>query len=320
MPWIEHTGDGTLVHDTDRDDTELRQAVKAAGFRWGRSIGAWYLPRPWTFARRSQSVRQLVSAMEQLGRPIEVREQRERTRTTEEIEAERTERAEARAERMTGRAGQAEASSDAHYQRARELGDMIPIGQPILVGHHSEGRHRKHLGKIDAEYSKSFEEHDRAGHYTRRAAAAAETARRHENPAAIVRRLERLEADRRKLQRVIDGTDGPWSKPATGDRLDILRTEAADLDERIAWNRDALAQAEAQRGRLWAQADFRKGDQVKVSGRWYPVLRVNRKTVTVTPLMDMGEDKNRSWTDTVPYDRIKGRRREGVEHVTPPTE
>lgn len=55
-----------------------------------------------------------------------------------------------------------------------------------------------------------------------------------------------------------------------------------------------------------------------VLGSWYPVRRVNRKTVTVTPLIDHGEDRGRSWTDTVPYDKIRGRRRDGTEHTTPP--
>jgi hypothetical protein len=32
----------------------------------------------------------------------------------------------------------------AAHQKARELGDQIPFGQPILVGHHSENRMRRH--------------------------------------------------------------------------------------------------------------------------------------------------------------------------------
>ena len=31
----------------------------------------------------------------------------------------------------------------------KQLQDVIPLGQPILVGHHSEKRHRKHLERID---------------------------------------------------------------------------------------------------------------------------------------------------------------------------
>jgi len=35
--------------------------------------------------------------------------------------------------------------------------DMIPAGQPILVGHHSEKRHRKHLEKLDNKERKRYE-------------------------------------------------------------------------------------------------------------------------------------------------------------------
>jgi hypothetical protein len=40
-----------------------------------------------------------------------------------------------------------------------------------------------------------------------------------------------------------------------------------------------------------------KGDRVKVRGTWYPVVRVNAKSVSVqTPY---------SWTDTVPYAELQ---------------
>jgi|31_taG_2_1085359.scaffolds.fasta_scaffold04572_6 hypothetical protein len=39
--------------------------------------------------------------------------------------------------------------SESSYKTARELGSLIPMGQPILVGHHSERGHRAHIKKID---------------------------------------------------------------------------------------------------------------------------------------------------------------------------
>jgi hypothetical protein len=56
---------------------------------------------------------------------------------------ERKERAEARAERAEARAGAAQDT----YQR--QPAHQIPLGQPILVGHHSEGRHRRDLARAD---------------------------------------------------------------------------------------------------------------------------------------------------------------------------
>ncbi|PSK95835.1 uncharacterized protein DUF3560 [Haloactinopolyspora alba] len=316
-PWIEHTGDGTLVHDTDRDDTELRQALKATGFRWSRSLDAWHLPRPWTFNTRTLRVRQLVDALDKLSRTIRVEESRERTRTSAEIEAERTARAEARAERLDARADRRAAEAETTDASARAALDGWPLGQPLVGSPTKMRAQRNFLDREHRKMQRAAQLDSEATTARQGAATARTTAARNESPGVIARRLKRLEADRRRVTRRIDGTDGPWSEPATGDRLVILQTEAADLDEQIAWNRDALAAAETARGRLWGPADFRVGDEARIGGRWYPVRRVNRKTVTVPPLMDLGADAGRSWTDTVPYDEVRGRRRDGVETATP---
>jgi Domain of unknown function (DUF3560) len=55
---------------------------------------------------------------------------------------------------------------------ARERLEVIPLGQPILVGHHSEKRHRRDLKHIDVHFAKAKEHHDKAGYFRRRAAAA----------------------------------------------------------------------------------------------------------------------------------------------------
>lgn len=59
-------------------------------------------------------------------------------------------RREAKAARLRGWADSNDAKSAAALGRAREIADMIPFGQPILVGHHSEGRHRRDLARIDS--------------------------------------------------------------------------------------------------------------------------------------------------------------------------
>ena len=64
------------------------------------------------------------------------------------------------------------------YDKSHELADMIPFGQPILVGHHSEGRHRRHLEKINSTFRKAIEAKDKSEYY-------AAKAERIENPYAI---------------------------------------------------------------------------------------------------------------------------------------
>ncbi|MCU7888866.1 MAG: DUF3560 domain-containing protein [Candidatus Thiodiazotropha sp. (ex Lucinoma aequizonata)] len=53
----------------------------------------------------------------------------------------------ARQERLEERAAKKRTASNDAYSRSHALVEHIPMGQPILVGHHSEARHRKTLDK-----------------------------------------------------------------------------------------------------------------------------------------------------------------------------
>lgn len=82
------------------------------------------------------------------------------------------EKRERRIERLRARAEAAATASDAALSKARTLGNMIPMGQPILVGHHSERRHRRDLARIDANMRKGVELGKEAEELARRADAA----------------------------------------------------------------------------------------------------------------------------------------------------
>jgi hypothetical protein len=53
--------------------------------------------------------------------------------------------------------------------RAHQMADQIPFGQPILVGHHSEKRDRNYRDRIQTTWEKGFETLKTAEHYERRA-------------------------------------------------------------------------------------------------------------------------------------------------------
>src|ERR1700744_2110908 len=78
-------------------------------------------------------------------------------------------KAEARAERANHLAEKAEEKSDALYQKARDMADVIPFGQPIHVGHHSEQRDRNYRERIHNTYGKAFAEMDKAKYYEQKA-------------------------------------------------------------------------------------------------------------------------------------------------------
>ena len=75
------------------------------------------------------------------------------------------ERQERKKEIYQERVEQAVQRSQAHYKRHNDLASVIPMGQPILIGHHSEKRHRKDLDRIDNEMKKSIQEDEKADYY-----------------------------------------------------------------------------------------------------------------------------------------------------------
>ena len=107
------------------------------------------------------------------------------------------ERKEARIDRMEERAAHAQAESTAASHAAHEIMRLIPPGQPILVGHHSERHHRRDLDKIDRNMRKSIEAGEKSAYYSSRAASAASNhAISSDDPDAV----EKLEAKLAKLQ------------------------------------------------------------------------------------------------------------------------
>lgn len=81
----------------------------------------------------------------------------------------RRERLEKKIENRNEWAEKAEDRSSDHYSAAKAILDVIPPGQPILVGHHSEKRHRRDLGKVDSHMEHMREEDQLAKHHHQKA-------------------------------------------------------------------------------------------------------------------------------------------------------
>ena len=80
------------------------------------------------------------------------------------------ERQEERRERYLKRAEKARAESREGLQRAREMSEVIPFGQPIHVGHHSEKGDRAFRARIRATSEKAFRLDEKADYYEQKAA------------------------------------------------------------------------------------------------------------------------------------------------------
>lgn len=103
------------------------------------------------------------------------------------------EKKDARIEKYHELAEKNEKESTARFEAAKQIGSFIPFGQPILVGHHSEGRHRRDLERIDNNMRKSCEAADKAKYYERRAEfAEANNAISSDDPDALSKLKEKL--------------------------------------------------------------------------------------------------------------------------------
>lgn len=112
------------------------------------------------------------------------------------------EREEARQEKFERRAARAAAESARARAAHRGITERIPLGQPIMVGHHSEKRHRRDLDRAHRAMRREYEEGQKAAYYRQRAA----TERRgisSDDPTALEKlrkKVERLETQRKKMK------------------------------------------------------------------------------------------------------------------------
>lgn len=89
------------------------------------------------------------------------------------------------------------------FGTAREIGSHIPMGQPILVGHHSEKRHRADAARIDNNMRKGVEASDKASYYAGKAASVGTGGISSDDPEAIDKLQEKLagmEADQERMK------------------------------------------------------------------------------------------------------------------------
>ena len=77
-----------------------------------------------------------------------------------------------RIERYQELAEKSASRSESLYKEARRMASVIPMGQPILVGHHSEKSDRRYRDRIHNKFDQSFKEQEKASYYEERARSA----------------------------------------------------------------------------------------------------------------------------------------------------
>ena len=116
------------------------------------------------------------------------------------------ERREAKAERYREWADKRDAKGDASYQASRDAVAHIPLGQPVLVGHHSERGHRADLKRAERAMDRSVENWSKAKEFRSRADNIEKQAKRSiysDDEDAVDRlreKLEKMEAQRERMK------------------------------------------------------------------------------------------------------------------------
>lgn len=109
----------------------------------------------------------------------------------------------ARRERYAARAVGAAREAEGASKAAHAIMDNIPLGQPILIGHHSEKRHRRDIARVQRNMERWSEAKGRAEHYARKAESYGTHGISADDPDAVAKleaelEMERVERDMEK--------------------------------------------------------------------------------------------------------------------------
>ena len=310
------------LYPASRLDADDYAKVKEAGFRWAPRQELFVAPM-WTPAREDL----LIAMCGDIG---------------DEDES-LADRAEERADRFEQYSENRAKDADQAHESVSAITDGIPLGQPILVGHHSEKRARKDAQRIDNGMRKAVKMWECSQYWKQRAAGALSHAKYKERPDVRQRRIKKIEAEIRKhraeytpapkhptIMQTAWGEDEKtphvWCGKGRGGRWvkrdNLPKIEAANA-RRIAHNENRLiyerAMLDEQGGSSSSRWDIEPGGQVLIRGDWLVVVRVNKSTATgELSSVTTGAPARMSWRDTwtIGIERVKDYKPPSAEQKT----
>lgn len=167
------------LYASSRLDSETYERAKACGFRWAPKQDLFFT----TWSPGAEDF-----ALELAGE-------------IEDEDSSLVDRAEERAERFAEYSEHRTRDATAAAAAVEAIAANIPIGQPILVGHHSERRARKDAERIENGMRRAVKMWETAEYWQSRAAGAISHAKYKELPSVRARRIKTLEAEQRKYAR-----------------------------------------------------------------------------------------------------------------------
>ena len=171
------------LYASSRLDAETYARVKAAGYVWAPKQELFVAPK-WSTSREDL-------ALELAG----------------EIEPEAmtmAERAQMKAERLDNLADKNARKASAFQQAAQDISERFYMGQPILIGHHSERKARKDKERMDSAQRQAIDAHKAAGYWLYKAEGVEAHANRKNDPRVRAGRIKTLLAELRDAQRTLN--------------------------------------------------------------------------------------------------------------------
>ncbi|EED9465065.1 DUF3560 domain-containing protein, partial [Salmonella enterica subsp. enterica] len=158
------------LYAAERLDDETYQKIHTVGFRWAPKQALFVAPA-WTPAREDV----LLSLAGDI----------------EDDDNTLFDRQEQRADRFSGYSEKRAGESEQTLAQVDALASVIPFGQPILVGHHSERRARRDAQRIENGMKRAVMLFERAEYWEDRAHASLRLAKYKERPDVRYRRIRK---------------------------------------------------------------------------------------------------------------------------------
>lgn len=216
------------LYSLHRLDAETYARVKAAGFKWAPKQDLFVAPM-WTPSREDL----LLELADEIG----------------DEDTSLVDRAEQRAERFSDYKESRIEDAERARKAVASIADNIPLGQPILIGHHSERHARKDAERIQNGMRKTVQMWETANYWEQRAAGALRHAKYKELPAVRHRRIKGLEADQRKVER---SRDEVTAQLATWQKIAAIEDPEKQKE---------MATLIAGRSRVWVKMPRKEGDR-----------------------------------------------------------
>ncbi len=236
-------------------DKEEFKALMGQGFKYVRGETIYYAPyTPWRHKYLIENFG--ISQLE------------------DDFEKHLRDRAEGRSERFEGFSDNAAKRGAAHHETANRISERFYMGQPILVGHHSEKKARSDQARMWANEDKWVQETDRASYWSSRADGALRRAVKRESLRAVVNRIDRLEADLRKAEREL--AKSPGGKSWHWESWIWFYTNRLDYER-------ALLAAMPDEKKPDTELKIEKGGLVRSRGTWNLIEGIGSKNVVIHP-------------------------------------